>query len=133
MNRRPRRRQRRSRHRDQPWQTSGAISPSSSNRDWQTFDADLSQLETSVQVLRQRFELIRELQGQQQQLEQQLQTTGLSPDEINQLQQRLADLELQLESQLFDWRSLREPFWQALRFGGLGVVIGWLLHSIISR
>jgi len=25
--------------------------------------------------------------------------------------------------------SLKEPFWQAVRFGGLGVVVGWILKS----
>jgi len=134
MNRRLRQLQNRhKRHNNNRWLISGSFTPSSSGHDWQTFDADLTQLETSVQVLRERFEQVRQLQAQQQQLEQQLQTPGLSPDEINQLKQRLEELEIQLESSLFDWRSLREPFWQAVRFGGLGIVIGWILHSLASQ
>jgi hypothetical protein len=107
--------------------------PPSANDDWQRFDADLTQLETSIKVLRERFEHVRHLQAQQQQVEQRLQMPGLSPEEINQLQTRLTDLELQLESHLFDWRSLQEPFWQAVRFGGLGIIIGWVLNSLASR
>jgi hypothetical protein len=109
------------------------LTPSSSGHDWQRFDADLSQLETSIQVLRQRFEQVRQLQTEQLQIEQQMQSPGLSPEEISALQNRLEDLETQLESSLFDWRSLREPFWQAVRYGGLGIVIGWILRSLISR
>ena len=125
--RRLRRQQRRNR-----WQTRGAVSPSAGH-DWQGFDAALTQLETSVQVLRQRFERVRDLQAQQTQIEQQLQDSDLSPEAVTQLQERLHDLEMQLESHLFDWRALREPFWQAVRFGGLGIVTGWILHAIAAR
>lgn len=134
MKRRLRRlRTRRQRQTKPPWPILGAFTPSSSDHDWQRFDADLSQLETSVQVLRQRFEQMRQIQTEQLQLERQLQAPGLSPEEISQLQQRLEELEMQLESSLFDWRSLREPFWQAVRFGGLGIIIGWVLRSLVSR
>ncbi|MEL6398470.1 MAG: hypothetical protein AAFR26_05195 [Cyanobacteria bacterium J06626_4] len=110
--------------------TLGAFSPSSSDQDWQTFDADLTQLETSVVVLRQRFEQQRALLQQQRQIEQQLQMPGLSAQEISSLQHRLEALELQLESQLFDWQALQEPFWQAVRFGGVGIIVGWILKAI---
>ena len=39
---------------------------------------------------------------------------------------RLEELDLLLESRLL---NLWEPFWQAVRFGGLGVAIGWFLCS----
>jgi len=42
-------------------------------------------------------------------------------------------LETNLESQLFSWTSLKRPFWQIIRFGGLGVVIGWLLRSCVGE
>lgn len=130
MNRRIRRlrRQQRRHH----WQIRGAFSPLSEH-DWQGFDAALTQLETAVQSLRERFERVRHLQAQQSQLEEQLQVADLSPDTVTQLHNRLHDLEMQLESHLFDWRSLREPFWQAVRFGGLGIIIGWILHAIAAR
>jgi SMC interacting uncharacterized protein involved in chromosome segregation len=111
----------------------GMVSLPSPDHDWQGFDAALTQLETSVEMLRQRFERVRELQAQQAQVEEQLKVSGLSAEDLSQLQERLQDLELQLESHLFDWRSLREPFWQAVRFGGLGIILGWILHAIASR
>jgi hypothetical protein len=49
--------------------------------------------------------------------------------ELKQIKEQLETIELNLESQLFSWGSLKEPFWQAVRFGGLGVVIGWILKS----
>ncbi|HEY9889376.1 MAG TPA: hypothetical protein V6D02_13310 [Candidatus Obscuribacterales bacterium] len=132
---RPSRRLQRHRYRQirDRWPTAGAIAPSPADPDWQNFEADLTQLETGVQALRQRFEQVRHWQAEQRQVTQQLQQPGLSAQAISDLKQQLDELELQLESSLFDWRSLREPFWQAVRFGGLGLVLGWLLHSVVSR
>lgn len=50
-------------------------------------------------------------------------------DELRHIQEQLDTIELNLESQLFSFSSLKEPFWQAVRFGGLGIVIGWILKS----
>jgi ribosomal protein L29 len=50
-------------------------------------------------------------------------------EELNQLKTQLETLEFDLESRLVTWRSFQEPFWQAVRFGGLGIVIGWVLKS----
>ncbi len=52
-------------------------------------------------------------------LQEQLQTIG----------DRLEQVEAELESRLIAWSSLREPFWQIVRFGGLGIVIGVILKS----
>ena len=49
--------------------------------------------------------------------------------ELQQIKEQLETIEINLESQMFSWGSLREPFWQAIRFGGLGVVVGWILKS----
>jgi hypothetical protein len=46
--------------------------------------------------------------------------------ELQEIKTRLAELELLLESRLL---NLWEPFWQAVRFGGLGIAIGWFLCS----
>ncbi|NER80983.1 MAG: hypothetical protein F6K42_15730 [Leptolyngbya sp. SIO1D8] len=109
------------------------MTPSSSGTDWQAFDTDLKQVEVAVQALRQRFDQIRSLQQQQQQLEQQIQSSNLSIEELQPLKRQLDELEVQLESALFDWRLFQEPFWQAVRFGGIGVTIGWLLKGIASN
>jgi len=49
--------------------------------------------------------------------------------ELRQIKEQLEAIEINLESQLFSLGSLKEPFWQAVRFGGLGVVVGWILKS----
>jgi small-conductance mechanosensitive channel len=51
--------------------------------------------------------------------------------ELKQVQAQLDELEINLESQLFSWTSLKEPFWQVMRFGGLGVAIGWFLAFLV--
>lgn len=117
----------------QRWSTRGAVTPPASGQDWQAFDTDLKQLETNVQALRQRFEEVRKLQQQQQQLRQQLHNSDLRADELQRLKRQLDELEVQLESALFDWRSLLEPFWQAVRLGGLGIIIGWILKGIVDN
>jgi uncharacterized protein (DUF3084 family) len=52
--------------------------------------------------------------------------------ELTRLQKQLETLEINLESHLFSWTTLKRPFWQAVRFGGLGVIIGWLLKSWVG-
>lgn len=42
---------------------------------------------------------------------------------------RLEQIEVELESRLISWSSFREPFWQVVRFVGLGIVIGVILKS----
>ncbi|TAO06654.1 MAG: hypothetical protein EYR95_00415 [Phormidium sp. SL48-SHIP] len=85
-------------------------------------EQELQALERAFEEFRERYEQVKGDRQQQQTLQQQLQ----------QIQQQLQDLELRLESQLFSWRELREPFWQAVRFLGLGIVVGWILKSCAS-
>ena len=62
-----------------------------------------------------------------------LQQNPPSPElkkELEALEQELSQVELTLESELFSWDGLREIFWQAVRFGGLGVVLGWFFRVI---
>jgi seryl-tRNA synthetase len=49
--------------------------------------------------------------------------------ELRQIEQELETIELNLESSLFSWGSIKQPFWQAVRFGGLGILLGWILKS----
>ena len=49
--------------------------------------------------------------------------------QLQEVSDRLEQIEADLESRLLTWSSLREPFWQIVRFGGLGVVIGVILKS----
>lgn len=45
--------------------------------------------------------------------------------ELKQIEEKLHELSYALESQLLSWASFQKPFWQILRFGGLGLVLGW--------
>jgi peptidoglycan hydrolase CwlO-like protein len=47
--------------------------------------------------------------------------------ELKQLKTKLSELEIVFESRLVD------PFWMAIRFGGLGLVIGWVLRALMAR
>ncbi len=47
--------------------------------------------------------------------------------ELRDIEQQISELEINLESVL-----LPDLFWQAVRFGGLGIAIGWLLKSLAS-
>jgi alpha-tubulin suppressor-like RCC1 family protein len=52
--------------------------------------------------------------------------------ELREIEQELETIELNLESSLFSWGSIKQPFWQAVRFGGLGILLGWILKSYVG-
>jgi len=97
----------------------------------------LVEVAENLQSLRDRYEQIKrdrirqkELQHRREQIRNDKGQNGNSSNfkaELKQIQEQLEIIELNLESSLFSWRSLKEPFWQAVRFGGLGIIIGWLL------
>ncbi len=47
--------------------------------------------------------------------------------DLAQLQAQIEKLDQRLESRLLSESSLKDVFWQSVRFGGLGVAIGWAL------
>jgi len=49
--------------------------------------------------------------------------------QLQEISDRLEQIESDLESRLLSWSSFREPFWQIVRFGGIGVIIGVILKS----
>ncbi|WP_072619833.1 hypothetical protein [Spirulina major] len=49
--------------------------------------------------------------------------------ELAHIEAQIETIALNLESRLIQWQSFKEPFWQTVRFGGLGFILGWLLHS----
>ncbi|MGH2414294.1 MAG: DUF2203 domain-containing protein, partial [Microcystaceae cyanobacterium] len=86
-------------------------------------------MEDALATLKERYNQVQADRASQRELQQrlkQLHHTRLPnvKAELKQIQQQLELLELNLESQLFSWGSFKEPFWQAVRFGGLGVIIG---------
>ena len=102
------------------------------------FSLLLADVERSLVDLKQRYTQVQqdlrrqaELQQRLKHVKQELRKNHISElkSELQQIKEQLEAIEINLESQLFSWGSLREPFWQAVRFGGLGVVVGWILKS----
>jgi exonuclease VII small subunit len=103
-----------------------------------SFDQQLQELEQVFHELKVRYAQVQHAEASQVELKERLeqiqtstpqQQTQELKTELKQILKQLEDLELELESRLITWSSFKEPFWQAVRFGGLGVVIGWLLKS----
>lgn len=102
------------------------------------FEQELEQVEQALVALKERYAQIQRDRHQQAELQQDLRRVkqewqrthlpGLQA-ELRRIKKQLETIELNLESRLFSWGSLKEPFWQAVRFGGVGIVIGWLLKS----
>ncbi|WP_416670688.1 DUF2203 domain-containing protein [Egbenema bharatensis] len=106
-------------------------------------EQQLREVEQSLLLLKARYAQVQtdqtrqqELQQRKEQVERQLQHPRSNSHqaelkaELKQIRQQLEDLEVSLESKLFSWSGLKEVFWQAVRFGGIGVIIGWILRSI---
>ncbi len=96
----------------------------------QEFEEALADAERELGDLRERYRQVRQGQGRQGALKRRLEELQ---QELREVKQQLEVLEVELESRLFSWIRLQEPFWQAVRFGGLGLVLGWILHWWIGR
>jgi septal ring factor EnvC (AmiA/AmiB activator) len=113
--------------------------PSSEENQEPDFGQELEEVERSLVSLKQRYNQVQsdqqqkaEWQQQKQQLKDNKHQTPEIKAQLRQIQKQLEVLEINLESQLFSWRSLKKPFWQAVRFGGMGVIIGWILKSCVG-
>lgn len=103
--------------------------------DWTEFETAIAALETQLDELKGRLsqvqqdqERLAQLKSRRQQLKNE-HPTGWKT-ELRHLTSEIEALELNLESKLIDWQSFRKPFWQVVRFGGLGLVLGWFLHAL---
>lgn len=100
-------------------------------------DREIAQLEQKLSILKQRHAEV--VIAQQEQIVLERQHNKLKhkrtnnptvKQELELIRSRLEQLELILESNLLnEWKLMREPFWQAVRFGGLGIAIGWLIAT----
>ncbi|MBW4686640.1 MAG: hypothetical protein KME40_16425 [Komarekiella atlantica HA4396-MV6] len=100
------------------------------------FEQELQEIERSLLSLKERYNQVQrdrlskaEWQQRLNKLNHNKHQTPEIKAELRQIKQQLEMLEVNLESQLFSWVSLKKPFWQAVRFGGMGVIIGWILKS----
>ena len=122
----------------QPPQEPDPTQPDPQRGDIGEFEQSLEDVEQSLVALKQRYTQVQQdlrrqadLQQRAIQVGQELRKNQLPQlkVELRQIKEQLEAIEINLESQLFSWGSLKEPFWQAVRFGGLGVVVGWILKS----
>lgn len=122
----------------EPSEPSDCAEPDSQPVDLEGFERSLEDVEQLLGALKQRYAQVQhdwqrqvELQQRLNQVKKQLRRTQVSKlkVELRQIKEQLEVIEVNLESQLFSWGSLKEPFWQAVRFGGLGIIIGWILKS----
>ena len=115
--------------------------PQTANQ-WDDIATQIQQLEQDLQEIKQRLELVRQSQIdrtvfeiQQDKLKADLGKTQNSQDQadlkaqIAQIQTQIEIAEVEIESRLVSWQSFREPFWQIVRFGGLGILLGVLIKS----
>lgn len=98
------------------------------------FAQELELIELQLIALKERFNQVECDRAVQTQLHERIEELHQSQlpsmkTELKLIEQQLEVLEINLESQLFNWRSIKDPFWQIIRFSGLGVIIGWLLKS----
>jgi DNA repair exonuclease SbcCD ATPase subunit len=93
------------------------------------FEQMLQDVEQALLLLKARYGQVQADQHRRRELQQRLGEAELKT-ELKQIQQQIEELEVALESKLFSWSGLKEVFWQAVRFGGLGVVLGWVLKSL---
>lgn len=92
------------------------------------FEGELKNTADEFLLLRDRFFAIRRAKAKYEQITS-ADLTKLPAEELAQMQDRVEALKVTLESQLLSWREMREPFWQVVRFVGLGLVIGWFLRG----
>jgi hypothetical protein len=110
-------------------------------------DRAIAETEELLAQLKQRCEQVRIAQAdlnpltkQRQQLKKQLKSNQQAEwrdrqaikEELAQIESRLMEIAIELESGLITWQSFREPFWQILRFGGVGIILGWYLRAWTS-
>ncbi len=111
---------------------------------WDDINTQIQQAEHLLSEVRQRLQQVQTGQGDQALLHQQQQDLQMQRDratgsssqvqrelqvQLDQIKAQLETIEVEIESRLISWSSFREPFWQIVRFGGLGILIGVILKS----
>ena len=102
-----------------------------SDEDLVSFEKMLKETADEFLLLRDRFFAIRRAKAKYERVHS-LDASTLPTEELAQMQDRIEALRLTLESHLLSWRERQEPFWQIVRFVGLGLILGWILRGWIS-
>ena len=98
-------------------------------QDLTEFVTALEETTKDFQALRERYIEVRDAFSQRAQAQVKMTQGHLPKAELSRLKKQIETLEETLENQLMSWNNLKEPFWQVLRFMGLGMVLGWLLRG----
>ena len=96
------------------------------------FETALKETAKDFLALRDRYFAVKQAYRQRAELQAQFDPATLPTAERQRLQQQIDTLEETLEGKILAWETLKEPFWQALRFGGLGLVLGWFLRGWVG-
>ncbi|MFK8182592.1 MAG: hypothetical protein AB8B99_04405 [Phormidesmis sp.] len=99
-----------------------------SDEELATFEGALKETADEFLLLRDRFFAIRRAKAKYEQATS-ADLSRLPAEELAQMQDRIEALKVTLESHLLSWREIQEPFWQIIRFGGLGLIVGWFLNE----
>jgi hypothetical protein len=106
------------------------------------FAQELAEVERSLMELKQRYTQVLQDQHRQAKLRDRRERIHQQPDylsipalkaDLKQIEDQLEELEVSLESRLLTWSSFKEPFWQIVRFGGCGLLLGWGLAFATLR
>lgn len=116
----------------------------SSTDQWQEIESQIQETEALLAEVKQKFDRAKitdrdrqNLQIRQQELERKLQTKlNLQQRQdlkaqLQTIQTQLEDIDTAIASQLITWSSFKEPFWQIVRFGGLGFLLGILVKGCV--
>ncbi|MBT9317097.1 hypothetical protein [Leptothoe spongobia] len=98
-------------------------------QDLSDFATALEETNKDFDALRQRYEEVRDAFSQRSQTQATITQGHLPKAELKRLKKQIETLEATLENQLMSWNNLKDPFWQVLRFVGLGLVLGWFLRG----
>lgn len=110
------------------------------------FPAALTEAENTLQQIKDRYLEIKTAQAEKAQLEKKLADVQADmaakaqteknlaelQTELEQVQDQIHTLGVTLESQLWKWHDLKEPFWQFIRYFGLGFAAAVILHKLAS-
>ena len=99
------------------------------DQDLTDFAVALEETDKDFSALRQRYIEVREAFSQRTQAQATITQDHLPKAELKRLHKQIETLEETLENQLMSWNTLKEPFWQVLRFVGLGLVLGWFFRG----
>ncbi|MBT9311326.1 hypothetical protein [Leptothoe kymatousa] len=104
-------------------------SPPLTEQDLAEFATALEETKKDFKALRQRYGEVRDAFTQRAEAQAKITQGHLPKAELNRLKKQIETLEETLENQLLSWNNLKEPFWQILRFVGLGLVLGWFFRG----